>query len=105
MRKGPSNVKVVWTKGHATADDIQKGTSTEANRSGNNIADQLAGAAHDLQPRDKQIASKLAHARWVAAKRVVDAAHAFLREATVERDALRKQIQRTIELNRYKAQE
>ena len=91
LKKGPGNVQVVWTKRHATEEDIEKGTSTEENRIGNNIADQLAGAAHDLQPRDKQVASKLANARWVAAKQVVDASHAFLREAIVERDWVRKQ--------------
>ena len=103
--KGPDNVQVVWTKGHATDNDIEQGTSTEENRDGNNIADQLARAAHDLQPRDKQIANGLAHARWAAAEQVVDAVHAFLRDAIVERDRVRNDKRRTIEINRNLALE
>ena len=93
-RKGPDSIRVIWTKGHATDDDIREGKSCEEHRKGNEVADLLAGAAHELQPSDKAMAGRLAITRWTAAQRVVKAVHAFLREAIVERENLRQQKRR-----------
>ena len=99
QHKGPDNIKVLWTKGHATEEDVRSGKSTAEHRRGNEIADLLAGAAHDLQLDDKIAAGQLATARWTAARRVVRAVHAFLREALVERETLRKQKPKAISEN------
>ena len=46
--KGPESIRVVWTKGHATEEDVKSGKSCAAHKKGNEVADLLAGAAHDL---------------------------------------------------------
>ena len=102
-RKGPDAIRVIWTKGHATEKDVREGKTSEAHKKGNDIADLVAEAAHELQPTHKALALRHASARWTAAQRVVQAVHAFLRDAIAERSVLRRQQRDTIATRRAQA--
>ena len=88
--EGPDSIRVVWAKGHASEEDVREGKSSEEHRRGNDIADNLAEAAHALQSPEAATAYMHAATRWNAAQRVVRAVHAFLREAILERSVLRR---------------
>ena len=103
IKKGPGSIKVAWTKGHATDEDVSQGKCTEEQRHGNNIADTLAGSAHQLQPLHHASIRNLASARWKAAQRVVQATHLFLRDAILARSTQRKQLITRIQHNREQA--
>ena len=103
-QKGPNNIRVTWTKGHATEDDVRQGICTDEQRRCNEIADLLAGSAHSLQPAAHERIRLLASARWSAAKRVVRAAHLFIRSAILERRALRRHKTLQIQQRRDQAQ-
>ena len=90
QRKGPHSIRVIWTKGHATEEDVAKGVCSEEYRRANGVADGFAEAAHELHPKEVTVAHQHARLRWRTAQRVVRAVHAFLREALAERDALRR---------------
>ena len=50
--KGPESIRVIWTKGHASEEDVRTGKSSEEHRRASDVADSLAGAAHALQPQE-----------------------------------------------------
>ena len=46
-------IRVTWTKGHATQDDLDQGRSTEEERQRNAAADELATDAINRSPSDR----------------------------------------------------
>ena len=62
--KGANAVKVTWVKGHATDQHVLKGITTEENKDGNKVADDVADLGTALHGKDLMDVTKHMSARY-----------------------------------------